>query len=404
MSEQSVNDADAATAQETPSPACPGAPDDAENTALCAETSAGRHSDNAENNSSDADIPPNGGGDNVGELNSENDKPNEENAQSGRSDDAECDAGDAGDAGEDARLSALDAAPESRRRVSVILAAVVLLFAAMIAVVFGFPPLSDVGNSRDADRYRILTDEIKIESLPDGADAFPFYKPPAESPLVYRLGLRQEAVYPGNASTRVELAADVGMQMPKRSLADGVTIRLGDVSARVFDGDAEVKLPDSGRMLAGVSLYARFLPQTGLTNVMPDANINPQVARVLFIVSDVLHSAWIPLPDRIAQGMTWTFADKADAVSDPAYRRFASVRVDAWDAQTKRCKLSGHVGFSGGDAVGPANFEIDLEDGKLIRASGEFRRDVADSGAGAARFGVKFEITAKDGEIPAAEK
>ncbi len=401
MSEQSVNDADAATAQETPSPACPDAPDDAENTTPCAETSSGRHSDNAENNSAPADIPPNGGGDNVGELNSENDKPNEENAQSGCSDDAEC---DCGDAVEDARLNALDAAPESRRRVSAILTAVVLLFAAMIAVVFGFPPLSDVGNSRDADRYRILTDEIKIESLPDGADAFPFYKPPAESPLVYRLELSQDAVYSGNASTRVELSADVSVQTPKRSVDDGVAIRLGDVSARVFDGSDEVKLSDSGRMLAGVSLYARFLPQTGLTNVMPDANINPQVARVLYIVSDVLHSAWIPLPDRIAQGMTWTFADKADAVSDSAYRRFASVRVDAWDAQTKRCKLSGHVGFSGGDAVGPANFEIDLEDGKLIRASGEFRRDVADSGAGAARFGVKFEITAKDGEIPAAEK
>ncbi len=401
MSEYCVNDADAAPDNAPSPPSCADAPNDAENAAPCAESSAGRHCDDADNNSSDADIVPNGGSGNADESDSNNAKSCEENAQAGGVNDAEC---DCGADSEDARLSALDAAPESRRRVSAILIAVVLLFAAMIAAVFGFPPLSDVGNSRDADRYRILTDDVKIESIPNDADAFPLYKPPAESPRVYRLALRQEAVYPGKAPTRVELAADVVMQMPKRSLDNGVTIRLGDVTARVFDGDADVKLSDSGRMLAGVSLYARFLPQTGLTNVMPDANINPQVARVLYIVSDVLHSAWIPLPDRIAPGLSWTFADKADAVSDPSYRRFATVRVESWDAPTKRCKLSGRLGFSGGDADGPANFEIDLEDGNLIRASGAFGRDVDDSGAGASRFGVKFEITAKDGGNSATEK
>lgn len=295
---------------------------------------------------------------------------------------------------EEAILDALDATPENRRRSAVILSIVAVLFVAIVALMILHPPMSKDVEKGNAHIYRVMTADV-VSSTQTGD---PIAYSPIESPQTYRMSLEQRAIYADDVQTRIVLDSDVILDKPQRSVDLGVTIQLADVSADVFDGDEHVKLASPGRMLAGVSLYARLLPQTGLSSVVPDANINPQVARVLFTVADVLHYAWLPLSSHISTGAEWTFSDKADLVSDAAYRRHFSVSVRRWDSASQRAELVASLGFAPDAPLDDGRIDLVIERGRLVSARGAVKYLPRKDAGGAREYDVKFEIFLKDNE------
>lgn len=293
---------------------------------------------------------------------------------------------------EEAILDALDATPENRRRSAVILSIVAFLFVGIVAIIIIHPPMSKDVEKSDAHIYRVMTEDV-VSSAQTGD---PIAYSPIESSQTYRMSLEQKAIYADGVQTRIVLDSDVILDKPQRSVDLGVTIQLADVSADVFDGDEHVKLASPGRMLAGVSLYARLLPQTGLSSVVPDANINPQVARVLFTVADVLHYAWLPLSSHISTDAEWTFSDKAELVSESAYRRHFSVSVRRWDSASQRAELVASLGFAPDAPLDDGRIDLVIERGRLVSARGAVKRLPQKDAGGAREYDVKFEIFLKD--------
>lgn len=300
---------------------------------------------------------------------------------------------------EEARLDALDATPENRRRSFTILTIIVVLLILTIVMVICYPPLSWNSKKKDSDNFRILS-EITQNAVLSSSGVEAGYRA-IVSEKRYRLKLTDKSFYASGATTRTDMTSEVLVDRPQRSVAeDAVTIQLANVEAHVFDGDKEISLAGAGRMLAGVSLYARLMPHEGLSSVVPDANINPQVARVLFIVSDVLHYVWGPLPERIEAGAEWRFEDKKESDTPLAYRRFGNVRAVEVADGGERIKLETSFEFSradlgglDGERHGGGQVESILEHGILKKAQGRLHRPTQ-GGEGAESYEILFEFEA----------
>lgn len=270
---------------------------------------------------------------------------------------------------EEARLDALDATPDNRRRSAIILTIVAVLFVGVMALIVTHPPLSHEKQQSNTAVYRVMTEDV-VDG-PQTGDALSYA--PIESPETYHLWMEHKSQF--QHTTSVEIKADVIVDKPLRSVDSGVTIQLADVFAEVYNNGNHVELASTGGMLAGVSLYARFLPQSGLSSVVPDANINPQVARALYSIVDVLHFAWVPLSPYITPDAKWTFVDKADLIENAPYRRSCAVGVKHWDSTKQRAELNVTVGFVAGGANDKGTIDIVIERGKLISADGTIGRD-----------------------------
>ena len=184
---------------------------------------------------------------------------------------------------EEARLDALDATPENRRRSSIILTVVAVLFIGVMALIVTHPPLSHEKQQSNTAVYRVMTEDV-VDG-PQTGDALSYA--PIESPETYHLWMEHKSQF--QHTTSVEIKADVIVDKPLRSVGSGVTIQLADVFAEVYNNGNHVELASTGGMLAGVSLYARFLPQSGLSSVVPDANINPRAPSIPSSTSCTLH-------------------------------------------------------------------------------------------------------------------
>ena len=81
----------------------------------------------------------------------------------------------------------------------------------------------------------------------------------------------------------------------------------------VKDGDTPKNLEAVGSLMEGIILEGRLEPQMGLGRLIPLVKINPQAGRVLYIVMDLLHYAYGPLPDpQVGLGAMWTTYDKTN--------------------------------------------------------------------------------------------
>ena len=130
---------------------------------------------------------------------------------------------------EEARLDALDATPENRRRSSIILTVVAVLFIGVMALIVTHPPLSHEKQQSNTAVYRVMTEDV-VDG-PQTGDALSYA--PIESPETYHLWMEHKSQF--QHTTSVEIKADVIVDKPLRSVDSGVTIQLADVFAEVYN-------------------------------------------------------------------------------------------------------------------------------------------------------------------------
>ena len=215
-------------------------------------------------------------------------------------------------------LDALDALPSSRRRSATIFGIAVVLFTFCLIILIIMPPLSWKSEKKKQSNYRILTEISQVES--EGGDLSVLRYEPIIEKTTYTIKLRQVAQYSNEERTEVHLNADIVFTRPqRRETEDAIMVVLENVEVEVFDDAEEVKLASIGGMLADIGIYSRMGTHEGLFTVVPEANINPQVARVLYVFADVIRQVWIPLPEEsVGVKGQWHFKDTD--VSMPYYR------------------------------------------------------------------------------------
>ncbi|MBR4986900.1 MAG: hypothetical protein IKY83_14295 [Proteobacteria bacterium] len=277
----------------------------------------------------------------------------------------------------EAALDALDATPENRRRSALVLGIIGILFACAAVMVISTPPLSGQ-KSKDEDSHYHEIASVEVTAPGEGVQALAYAV--VTHPLHYDLDVSQETRYEGGAVSRVGFRAGVTISRPeRRHFEDEVTLKFSGIDVHVFDGDAEIGLSESGRMLEGIALYTRLTRHGGLLNVYPEAKINPQVGRVLYMVSDAMRGLWVPLPsDGVGSGGSYIVRDTGDgparviAVSPETLAAAGGAFVTALDVQ------------AGGRKVGNGKGSFEIRDGILERSAYEIVRDGAVFEGGAA--------------------
>ena len=255
-------------------------------------------------------------------------KPEAENAaESAKPDSAEAGAASADD--EDAHVS------EATRikQVSIGLL-IVLLFLATAIVVISIPPVGSQPVSQSNESQFALGRKVMLLAPGDTTNARQLrYVAFSENRAYarYKLFIQESNRYESGATVRTEFRVDILMRRGISGNDRSVYISLddGSVDVRVYDGDTLREIPDAGSMYQGIILEGRLDPVSGLSRLVPSTKINPQIARVLYIVSDVLRYAWVALPEpAIGVGGGWRMVDDTNAASGESVQVVAAVKED----------------------------------------------------------------------------
>ncbi|GEM_PF-4300597 len=288
-------------------------------------------------------------------------------------------------------LDALDALPSSRRRSAIILGIAGVLFAYCIIIIILMPPLSWKAEKKKQSNYRILTEISQVEA---GADAQTSLRyAPVTEKSAYTLKLRQTAQYQENARTEVLLDADVIFTRPqRRETDDAIMVVFENVDVKVLDGTDAVELASIGGMLADIGIYSRLGAREGLFTVVAEADINPQVARVLYVFADVLRQVWIPLPEEtVGNKGGWHFKDTDTTL--PYYRDSQVGFESQGDAVTLNVTTEL---FSRADgAQGNGKSRIEISHGRVKAADVDYRHTPKQSGESASEVLFHAELRAK---------
>lgn len=276
-----------------------------------------------------------------------------------------------GEAVDERSLDALDAQPATRRRKVSILTLMGVLLAVSVVVVVVCPPLSWKSAKKDESGYHAVASVVGDAAL----GAMPLkalsYAHVGKAGAVYAFELTHASVIESSSKpVRARISGQIAFGHPTRHGQErALRFELLQVRTHVYDGDREVSLLSDGGMLDGVSLYTALDPVTGIGNMVPDANINPQVGRVLYIVADMLRYVWTPLLDRpVGDGGEWRWRDLAEKGRGRVREAVTSVALSGGGAVlTTRYGLFGDSGkkSGSGEAV------VRIADGGMVeRARG----------------------------------
>ena len=285
-------------------------------------------------------------------------------------------------------LDALDATPSAIRRGRLVVGIMLALAVAAIVILIVMPPLSWKPPKSVKQNFESLSVAEAVQT--GGGERISLAYQPVSDVLRYRVTISQSSVYAGGKPVNGVISADVELFVPSRSdLADTVGIRLESVESHVKDGDGDVTLESAGGMLMGVSLYTRLDPHHGMGRAVPDSNVNPQVARVLYILTDGLRDIWLPLPEEaVGVGGGWRVSSVGTQNLD--VERRAETRVisvaDGVSLETS------YEFVRGGGKVGGGKSSVLLRDGVVERGTVELKRDSALLDGGAQSQSVRLDI------------
>lgn len=292
-------------------------------------------------------------------------------------------AGGTAEASEDA-LDALDATPENRRRSAIVLGIIGILALCAIVMIVSVPPLSGQA-SKGADSHYHELSTVSVEEAGAGAVVLSYAQ--VTSPYDYDVEVDQETRYADGSVSRMSFRGALEVSRPElRHFEDEVTLKFSKIDIHVFDGDREVGLSETGRMLEGIALYTRLTGHGGLLNVYPEAKINPQVGRVLYMLSDAARGMWMPFPEgAVGAGGRYRVSDKGEGATRSILVKPKAVSEGAGDFDTEIDVLSG------GEQAGHGHGSFTLKGGVLESASYEIVRERAifEGGAGSQTLKVR---------------
>ncbi len=280
-------------------------------------------------------------------------------------------------------LNELDNTTENKRRSIIILTTVCVLLAASILVIILMPPLSWTPQKETHSNFQTTASVSQV--IPGEAQLIDLSYSEIADKAVFDINLEQISEYEGNIQSRVTLKAECHFERQTTGASKGALgIKLENVDAHVYENSQEVKIPSAGGMLAGIYLYSYLKPKEGMTSIVPDADINPQAARVLYIVVDSLHQIWLPMPEeQIGLHGKWHLSDPEQA----EFRRQTEVEIT--QQQSEQVMLTSRTDLyqkKGGQdqSIGQGKGQITMKSGQIERGEIEFEREqqIWEKGAG----------------------
>lgn len=233
-----------------------------------------------------------------------------------------------------------DEVPENLRVSRIVLISIAVLFLFTVVTVILIPPLSWSPQKGTKSQFHVvsvvehvergLTPSIDLSYLPlvgEGKE---------RNVAKYAAHIEQTTSYKEGAFVRIDMVANVVISKPsKRNQDEEIDIELEDVDLHLFDGEREVPMASTDALIEGISVRAVLDLKGGMSSIIPPASkINPQIARILFTVSDAFRQAFLPLPEgEIGENASWELRD----VEGKDYMRRGEVK--ALDVSARGARL-----------------------------------------------------------------
>ena len=299
-----------------------------------------------------------------------------------------------------AQLDALDEQPENKKRASIILIVIGVLFVFAVVIIYLFPPLGWTPQKDVKSDYQTTAVVENVQNSENASFDIAYQK--IEKELVYSVELEQVSHYSNDAFSKLVLHADVNISRPaRRNYDDEIAIRLENVDVHIFDGpEREVNLASAGELLEGIYMFSRLSEHDGMSSIVPDANINPQVARMLFAMSDAVRQIWLPLPSqKIGQDASWRVLD-VDAPERLFQRDGRTVVKSISDEEIKLETSYKLIQNENHREIGSGDNQVSIVRGVVQKAEVHFERidSAFENGASKQNTTLKFELNDRAGE------
>ena len=295
-------------------------------------------------------------------------------------------------------LDVLDASPAAIRRGRMVVGLILALGIVAVIVLIVMPPLSWKPPKSVKQNFESVSTAESVN--PGEGERIALFYAPIEGSLHYHVKLQQHIEYHQGNPMRSSLEGRLEMFLPRRKdLAETVGMKLLHARMVIEDGERPVDLGESGEMLGGVSLYARLDAYNGLGLAIPDSNINPQVARVMYILAYALRNVWMPLPQEdVGRNATWRLSDVSDKGGH--YSRRASTQLKFVDPDIQTQTTFELIQRDGNTerVAGSGKAEVLLRDHRVQSAKLVMSRNVDALGSGVVSQQIQFEL-AYDPEV-----
>ena len=210
----------------------------------------------------------------------------------------------------------------------------VFLLAATVTVVCLIPPLGSQPVSQTSEAQFALGRKVMLLAPGDAASARELrYASFSDDKTYarYKLYIQEKNNYDNGATVRTEFRGDVLIRHGVRENERSIFVSLDDesVDVQVYDGETLREIQDAGAMYKGIIFEGRLDPVSGMSRLVPLVQINPQIGRVLYIISDVLRYAWVALPEQpVGMGAGWRMMDDTNENRGESVSIVAAVKED----------------------------------------------------------------------------
>jgi hypothetical protein len=222
----------------------------------------------------------------------------------------------------------------SRLKQIVVISLMVILLIATVFVVALNPPSGSQPVSRASEAQFSLGRKVMLLA-PGNTEAAQLlrYAPFLEGmqPVRYKLYIQENNRYDKGNPVRTEFRADVIIRhgIPGNPRSIYISLDEKSVDIHVYDGETERVIADLGTMFNGIILESRLDSVSGMSRFVPNVEINPQIGRVLYILSDVLRYAWTGLPEQaVGVGGGWQVLDDTNEAAGETVRVIAALKPE----------------------------------------------------------------------------
>jgi hypothetical protein len=229
------------------------------------------------------------------------------------------------------------------RQFHVLFTVFILFLLSSAFLIWIFPPSGEARHKRQSPPLELDfgVDGISLISQGTG-ELYEHQYAPFNEKRSYAIKLQQITKYVENGDThsvRTTIKANARIQVePKRS--DRVFLSFDSFEIHVYKDDVEVDLVSVESLMAGIVLEQSFGEQMGMGRAEPLVRINPQVGRVLFLLSDMMRIIWSPLAsEAVGAKAAWEFYDKSH---EEKLCINASARSDVLDVDADKLELEHH--------------------------------------------------------------
>jgi len=216
----------------------------------------------------------------------------------------------------------------------VVLNLMLVLLVGAIAVIFIIPPGGTQPVSTNSSAQFEMFQKTTLRSAGQAAESALLYAK-IDKEIRYQLFVQEENQYKQGELIKTEFRARVVLSPGSSKTAGSIYVSLEDVHVSVKDGATEKPLSGLGEMLEGITFEGVLDETGGLGRLIPRSKINPQVARVLYIVTDLLRYAFLPLPkESVGVGANWQNVlkidknDKVSVIADTIKKENSEYQID----------------------------------------------------------------------------